>query len=103
MPYYSRISPAVLLPMSCPSRAYRVEELGRAPLVDREVTALLESGLSEGSALLLKSRDQRLYEEQVSLSTAVKRTYAPLSAEANWLLRASLNMVSIVVERGVWW
>jgi hypothetical protein len=67
--------------------------------VDREVTALLESGLSEGSALLLKSRDQQLYGESC-LSAGVEHTLAPLSAEANWLLRASLNMVGYVVERG---
>jgi hypothetical protein len=63
MPYCSVISPVVLFPVRCPCRAYRVEELSRAPLVDREVTALLEGGLSEGSALLLKSRDQQLYGE----------------------------------------
>jgi hypothetical protein len=60
--------------------------------VDREVTALLESGLSEGSALLLKSRDQQLYGDECR-SAGVEHTHAPLSAEANWLLRASLNMV----------
>jgi hypothetical protein len=63
MPYCSLISPVVLLAVRCPCRAYRVEELGRAPLVDREVTALLEGGLSEGSVLLLKSRDQQLSTE----------------------------------------
>ena len=64
--------------------------------MDREVTALLEGGLSEGSALLVKSRDQQLHGEGI-VSAAVKRTAAPLSAEANWLLRASLNMVYM------WW
>jgi hypothetical protein len=69
--------------------------------VDGEVTALLEGGLSEGSALLLlKSRDQQWSRDGVVFWRRSERTYAPLSAEANWLLRASLNMVYVVVGEG---
>jgi hypothetical protein len=67
MPYWSLISPAFFLPLPGPCRAYRVEELSRAPLVDREVTALLESGLSEGSALLLEVQGSAVVRGRVSV------------------------------------
>ena len=68
------------------SNPVTVEELSRAVFVDAEVSALLESCLSKGSGLSSVSILLPLFGDS-------KLTVALFSAEANCLLRASLNIV----------